>query len=111
MLFATLLASIDVNSPEYKAGYTLGVMAAGVGCGLWPLITGLRKDRPVLAILGFFVCIPSASLMGCLLALPVAFVFKLLIDVVGPPRPARRDDGFDAPEYNPYGGNGKRSDY
>ncbi|MBP3955494.1 hypothetical protein J8F10_09390 [Gemmata sp. G18] len=110
MLFAAVTlfaAGIDVNSRDYKNAQMFGALTAGAVCGLWPLLSGFSKGRPILGIIGFFTCIPSAVFLGCLLSLPVAFVFKLLIGAMGSPKPPRKDDFPDEP-FNPYA-NGKRS--
>ena len=104
MLFA---AGVDVNSPEYQAGVLIGSLAAGVISGLWPLLTGVSKGRPIVGIVGFFTCIPCGYLLGFLLALPVAFVFKTLIGVLPAPAPSLPEELGDTP-FNPYA-NGKRS--
>jgi hypothetical protein len=93
MPFAALFADgIDVNSQEYKIGVLLGSLAAGAICGLWPLLTGLNRGRPVMGVVGFVTCIPCGFLLGCLLALPVAFVFKLLIGALPEPGPSLATD-------------------
>ena len=104
MLFA---AGVNVHSQEYKNGYLLGSLAAGAICGLWPLCAGLSRGRPLMGVIGFFACIPCGFLLGCLLALPAAFVFKTLISALPTPRPADDDEFPDAP-FNPYA-NGNRS--
>jgi len=101
-----LFAAVDVNSQEYKNGVLLGSLIAGVICGLWPLLAGLSKGRPIMGIIGFFACIPSAFVLGCLLALPVAFVFKTLISVLPSPEPPGNQ--LDDAPFNPYA-NGNRS--
>lgn len=55
MLFA---AGVDVDSEEYKIGVLLGSLAAGAACGLWPLLTGFSKGRPVAGVVGFLACVP-----------------------------------------------------
>ena len=93
MLFAALFADgIDVNSQEFKIGVLIGSLAAGAVCGLWPLLTGLRNGRPIMGLVGFLTCIPCGLLLGCLLALPVAFVFKLLISALPAPEPSLATD-------------------
>jgi hypothetical protein len=99
--------AIDYNSRDYHNGHLLGMLAAGVICGLWPLFAGLRKGQPLAGVIGFFACIPFGFLAGCLSALPAAFVFKSLIGAMSGPKPPGNDAGQDAP-FNPYA-NGKRS--
>jgi hypothetical protein len=102
-----LFAAVNTNSPEYAFAVLLGSLIAGVICGLWPLCVGLSLNRPIMAVIGFFTCIPCGYLLGCLLALPVAFVFKLLIQAMGRPDPPSGNE-FQDPPFNPYA-NGKRS--
>ncbi len=52
MLFA---AAIDVHSQEYKMGVLLGALTVGAICGLWPLLAGISKGRPVIGLVGFFI--------------------------------------------------------
>lgn len=110
MPFAALLFAdgIDVTSRDYQNGALIGAMVAGVLCGLWPLLTGFNRDRPVIGIVGFFACVPSAFFAGCLLAVPVAFVFRTLIVAIGPPNPPR--DDYQDGRYDPYA-RGRRSEY
>ncbi|MDB5311983.1 MAG: hypothetical protein JWO38_6185 [Gemmataceae bacterium] len=107
-----LFAAVDVNSQAYAFGHLLGALPAGVICGLWPLSAGSRKGRPVLGVVGLGACVISGALLGCLLALPMAVFFRLLIGVLDHPTPPGGDGlGGDGPgdrPFNPYA-NGKRS--
>jgi hypothetical protein len=102
-----LFAAVNTHSQEYAFGVLVGSLIAGVVCGLWPLCVGLSQNRPIMGTVGFFTCIPCGFLLGLLLALPVAFVFKLLIQAMGRPNPPSGDEAQNAP-FNPYA-NGKRS--
>src|SRR5262249_52986326 len=101
-----LLATGDLNSDAYAHFVLTGSLLAGVVCGLWPLRTGLRLDRPITGGIGLFVCLPCGFLFGCLCGLPVAFAFHLLIEALGRPNPPG-DDFPDTP-FDPYA-NGKRT--
>jgi hypothetical protein len=87
---------VDTNSPEYANGRVLGLLAATVGMGLWPLVAGVRKGRPLLGIVGFFSCIAGGLLVACWGSFPVALFFSLLIGAMGRPtdrpKPPPRDD-------------------
>lgn len=39
----------------------VGAVLAGVLCGLWPLIFGLKRQRVALAVGGFAVCLVGSS--------------------------------------------------
>jgi hypothetical protein len=94
MPFTALFADgIDVNSQEYKTGFLIGSLISGAICGLWPLSVGLKKGRPIMGVVGFVTCIPCGYLLGCLLALPVAFVFKLVIGALPESEPSLSGDG------------------
>lgn len=51
----------------------------GILSGLLPLIYGLIKDQPKLAIGGFFACAFSGVVLGALLAFPMSGLFFYLI--------------------------------
>jgi len=82
------------NNPEL-IGRIVGALFAGVFCGLIPLIAGIVKRGPVhitLGVVGMVVCIGSGLVLGCLLGLPVAAVFTVIILVI--PNTGARDGRF-----------------
>ena len=103
MLFANEL------SPEESVFLLIGALFAGAVCGLWPLGAGIRKRRPGVAVTGFIACLISGVVLGCLLALPTAIFFRLLIGVLDPP-PMPGGDGMGGEPFNPYA-HGKRSEW
>src|SRR5215831_13249418 len=102
-------ANVDVNSPEYRFGYMLGLFTATVIIGLWPLLAGIRNRRPFLGITGFVACIAGGLLLACFGSVPIAIFFAALIGAMGPPEPPAQDPFRDAP-FDPYS-NGKRSTF
>jgi hypothetical protein len=82
------------NNPEL-IGRIVGALIAGIFCGLIPLITGIVKRGPVhitLGVVGMVVCLGSGLLLGCLLGLPAAAVFTVIILVI--PNTGARDGRF-----------------
>jgi hypothetical protein len=63
----------------FQSGAIVGGLIAGILCGLIPLGAGARQNRLGIALSGFVVCMVSGVLLGALLALPVAFAFKVFI--------------------------------
>jgi hypothetical protein len=51
----------------------------GLFLGLLPLITGMKKNQPGLAIGGFFGCIIVGAVGGLILGIPCAALFWWLI--------------------------------
>jgi hypothetical protein len=84
-----------------------GALIAGLVFGLWPLNAGAQRGRPGLGIVGLVACVVSGFVFGCLLALPVAVFFRLLIGALGDSAPPG-GPGLEDEPYNPYK-NGKRS--
>jgi len=101
MLFAQ---EID---PAFLVGAMIGGVVMGVICGLMPLKAGAAKGRQTLGMVGFACCAISGLLLGCLLALPVAIVFRMVIGFL-PPAPSPLDEMQPDEPFNPYAG-GKRS--
>jgi hypothetical protein len=62
----------------FIAGTVIGIFV-GVGLGLIPLITGLKKGQLGLAIGGFFACIIAGGILGLILGIPTAGVFWFII--------------------------------
>ena len=85
----------------------IGALFAGALCGLWPLAAGARKGRPGLGVTGFVACVGSGFFLGCLLALPTAILFSVLIALLDHPAPPG-GDGLGGQPFNPYA-SGKRS--
>jgi hypothetical protein len=85
----------------------VGLFCATVVIGLWPLLLGFSKGRPLLGLTGFFACIAGGYAFGCFGSFPIALVFQALIGSMNRPKPPDRDEPPDAP-FNPYA-NGKRS--
>jgi hypothetical protein len=57
----------------------IGAVVAGALCGVVPLVYGLVRGEPVLAVGGFAACVIGGLLLGVLLAAPLAAVFAWLI--------------------------------
>jgi hypothetical protein len=82
---------VDTTSPAYANGRALGLLAATVGIGLWPLVVGLRKGRPLLGVAGFLACVGSGLAVACWGSFPVALFFSSLIGAMGQPKSPRDD--------------------
>jgi hypothetical protein len=91
MLFA------DEDLPAEAVAVLIGALVAGAVCGLWPLSAGARNGRPGLGVVGFVACVGSGVVLGCLLSLPTAAFFRILIGVLGHPEPPGG-----ARPFNPY---------
>ena len=52
---------------------------AGLLVGLVPLITGMKKNQPALAIGGFFACTITGAILGLILAVQTACLFWWLV--------------------------------
>src|ERR1700730_14163542 len=61
-----------------------GGLIAGVVCGFVPLLTGIVKNRPPLGFGGFFACIAGGSILGLILALPMAGLFTSTVSPTCP---------------------------
>ena len=97
MLFADAQAEVQIE----PVVILIGAIFAGAVCGIWPLTAGAKKGRPGLGVIGFFACLGSGFVLGCLLALPMAIFFRLLIGALDHPPPpggyGLDDDRFDDP--------------
>jgi len=102
-----LFAEAELDPEIQTIAVVIGALFMGAICGLWPLGAGMKKGRPGVGMTGFVACLGSGFVLGCLLALPMAIFFRLLIGVLErPPLPGA--DGLDSEPFNPYA-NGKRS--
>ncbi|HEV3120367.1 MAG TPA: hypothetical protein VGY53_00620 [Isosphaeraceae bacterium] len=63
-------------------------MMIGVVCGLIPLAVGLSRDRMVMGLAGFVLCILAGFALSALGALPMASLASLAIAIAG--RPAKK---------------------
>lgn len=84
----------------YLIGMVIGAVIVGGFCGLAPLIAGFIKRRGKLGIIGFACCVIGSSILGIILALPVALIFTLVIalrksdanQIQNPPNPPAFSD-------------------
>lgn len=60
-------------------GFIVGAGLIGILSGCVPLIYGLSKNQPALALGGFFACIISGFILGAILAFPMAGLFFYFI--------------------------------
>ena len=51
----------------------------GLLLGLIPLITGMKRNRPGLALGGFFACVVAGAVGGFILGIPTSALFWWLI--------------------------------
>lgn len=102
-----LFAEAQMDPQIQSIAILIGAVFAGAVCGLWPLSAGAKKGRPGVGMTGFLVCVGSGFILGCLLALPMAIFFRLLIGVLERPSP-HDSDRVEYEPLNPYA-NGKRS--
>ena len=65
-------------TPLEFGGLVFGTIE-GLLLGLIPLITGMKKNQPGLAIGGFFACIVVGAVGGFILGIPAAALFWWLI--------------------------------
>ena len=65
-------------TPQVFGGMIFGLLA-GLLVGLVPLITGMKKNQPALAVGGFFACIITGAILGLILAVPTACLFWWLV--------------------------------
>lgn len=63
----------------FTFGAIIGSLIIGALIGAIPAICGAIRQKPGLAIGGFFACLASGVLLGMILAVPVCAVFLFLI--------------------------------
>lgn len=98
----------NANNQAFFAGMVIGIIFAVILCASIPISYGFKKGQPVLGLVGGVCAGGSAVVLGCLLGLPVALVFVLIIYAVSgnqQPRYKRRnyddyDDDYDDDEYD-----------
>lgn len=76
-----LIASQASGSSEITAFFVqtfIGGMLAGLACGVLPLVVGKMRDRMKLGVLALFLCVVSGSVLGIIVALPVAIAFSVV---------------------------------
>lgn len=56
-----------------------GALLIGIFSGCVPLIYGLNKNQPALALGGFFACVISGFVLGAILAFPMSGLFFFFI--------------------------------
>lgn len=64
---------------DFTFGAIIGSLIAGTFVGAIPAICGAIKQKPGLAIGGFFACLASGIILGMIGAIPVCAVFLYLI--------------------------------
>ena len=64
---------------SFTFGAIIGSIITGALIGAIPAICGAIKQKPGLAIGGFFACLASGFILGMILAIPVCAVFLFLI--------------------------------
>ena len=69
----------SANSEFNIVGFIIGILIAGIFCGLIPLITGIVKKRVPLGIAGFVSCLIGSGILGIFLAIPIAIIFTVII--------------------------------
>lgn len=65
-------------TPQEFNAMLIGLFA-GLLVGLVPLITGMKKNQPALAVGGFLTCSITGAILGLVLAIPAACLFWWLI--------------------------------
>lgn len=81
-------------SPVFMIVGALVGSAMGLACGKIPMAYATERRRDGLGLAAMVSCVLSGFLLGCLLALPVAMIWTLIIICVGPApdgRPSRRE--------------------
>src|SRR5262245_9849333 len=77
-------------SPAEKTGFILGGMIgstiAVVVCGAIVITAGASKGHVILGIIGALLTVPAAAFGGCLIGLPVAGIFCILIKILPAPK-------------------------
>lgn len=63
----------------FTFGAIIGSIIIGALIGAIPAICGAIKQKPGLAIGGFFACLVSGLILGMIFAIPVCAVFLFLI--------------------------------
>ena len=67
--------------------WVIGGLLAGIISGLVPLIFGMKKDLPNMALGGFFACIITGLVGGFVLAIPMAAGFWYFINKASTNKP------------------------
>jgi hypothetical protein len=65
---------VAIMTPLVSDGVLIGIVE-GLFLGLIPIITGMKKSQPGLAIGGFFACIVVGAIGGLILGVPAAALF------------------------------------
>ncbi len=103
-LFAQMRQQGNANNQAMFAGMVIGIIIAVIVCASIPISVGFARGQPVLGLVGGVCAGGGAVILGCLLGLPVALVFVIIIFAVSgnqsKPRYKRRnyneyDDDYD----------------
>jgi len=61
------------------AHFVIGAFLAGCGCGLVPMILGIRRGHERLGAVAFLSCLGASLALGIILAIPVSVIFVIVI--------------------------------
>ncbi len=78
-----LFAQQNQADQDFKNGVLIGTAIAMVISAGIPIVTGLIKGRAFIGIIGGLISGISALFLGCLLGLPMACVFVIIIMAMG----------------------------
>jgi hypothetical protein len=80
----------DISPVFLLVGAVVGT-AMGFACGKIPMAYATERRRDGLGLAAMVSCVLSGFLLGCLLAMPVAMIWTLIIICVGPAADGRPD--------------------
>ena len=78
-----LFAQNQANQDDFNFGVKVGIAIAMVICASIPIVVGYLKGQSFIGIIGGIVSGVSALFLGCLLGLPMACVFVIIIMAMG----------------------------
>jgi hypothetical protein len=79
---------------SYMAGVLVGAIVVGIICGLFPLKIAATKNRPVLGLLFFIVCLGMGLLGGLLFGVPTSIVLCAIVKML-PDKHIRQQDNYE----------------
>jgi hypothetical protein len=67
---------------QYMAGVLAGAIVVGIICGLFPLKIAAAKNRPLLGLLFFVVCVGMGLVGGLLFGVPTSIVLCAIVKML-----------------------------
>jgi hypothetical protein len=84
---------MHANNP-LMAGVLAGAIVVGIICGLFPLRIAAAKNRPMLGLLFFIVCLGMGLVGGLIFGVPTSIVLCAIVKML-PDKHLRQQDNYD----------------